>query len=304
MLAAKYGHKDVVELLINRGANIMARDNNGWTALILSAKYGHKDVVELLINIGANIEARNNYGETSLMLAACNGYKEVIELMVGRGADIEARNNSGDTALILSFSFDKKNIAKILLDNGRKEALELLINYGAEIMARNNYGKTALMHAIEVNRSKECTKLLIEAKSDLLEFFDILENNTKIDFLNCIPSGVVMTETQITDLHALGIREEDLSSNGVVSFELNIIRASKVLYLYANKDIVAEIISYTINDCRIKLLYSILYDKATKRDLFLVGKKQKPKISIKKQDKGGFFTKYLNFFSDCTNLLG
>ncbi len=202
------------------------------------------------------------------MRVASSGRKEALELLINYGANINARSNYGETALMCAAC------------NGKKEALELLINYGAEIMARSNYGRTALMWAIETNISKECTKLLIEAKSDLLEFFDLIENNPKIDFLNCIPSGVVMTETQIKDLHALGIREEDLSSNGVVSFELNIIRASKVLCLYANKDIVAEIISYTINDCRIKLLYSILYEKVTKMGLFLMNKaetKKKPK---------------------------
>ena len=59
--AAYYGHKDAVELLYLKGANIEAEDDNQWTPLHIAAFNGHKDVVELLLFIGANIEAKINY---------------------------------------------------------------------------------------------------------------------------------------------------------------------------------------------------------------------------------------------------
>nr|MDT0253109.1 ankyrin repeat domain-containing protein [Endozoicomonas sp.] len=55
------GHKPVVELLIEKGANVNAcRSNagmeNGFTALMSAAENGHKLVVELLIEKGANVK--------------------------------------------------------------------------------------------------------------------------------------------------------------------------------------------------------------------------------------------------------
>ncbi len=47
-MAAQNGHRDVVELLLAKGAEVNAKDNYDWTPLHIAAQYGHKDVVELL----------------------------------------------------------------------------------------------------------------------------------------------------------------------------------------------------------------------------------------------------------------
>ena len=52
--AAANGHKDVVKLLLDRGAEVNAKDGVGWSALHLAAREGHKDVVLLLLDRGAN----------------------------------------------------------------------------------------------------------------------------------------------------------------------------------------------------------------------------------------------------------
>jgi ankyrin repeat protein len=45
--------KRLVELMIERGANVNARDRNGRTALDAARKAGHAEVVELLVAHGA-----------------------------------------------------------------------------------------------------------------------------------------------------------------------------------------------------------------------------------------------------------
>jgi hypothetical protein len=44
--AAARGRREVEECLLDRGADIEARDRNGWTALIAAARKGHTEVVE------------------------------------------------------------------------------------------------------------------------------------------------------------------------------------------------------------------------------------------------------------------
>lgn len=49
-LAAEHGHKDTVRLLMEMGADVLAKDNDGQTALQLAARYIHMEVVEQLLN--------------------------------------------------------------------------------------------------------------------------------------------------------------------------------------------------------------------------------------------------------------
>lgn len=52
--------KDLVELFLDNGANIEAKDVDGFTALLKSSKVNAKETAKLLIDRGANIEAINN----------------------------------------------------------------------------------------------------------------------------------------------------------------------------------------------------------------------------------------------------
>jgi len=167
--ASMKGYKDIIKLILDTGADINARDQDGWTALIWSIIEGHKDVTELLINRGADINTisldsyaalielaiqghqdvvelisnyintdihlTNNYGWTPLIWAVIEGHKDIIEILLNRDADINAINKGGNTALMIAAFY------------GNKEIVELLLNYGADVNLRNKDGETALMLA-------------------------------------------------------------------------------------------------------------------------------------------------------------
>ncbi len=83
--AVDVGFKDIVELLIAKGADVNAKDTWNWTALH-SAVYGHKDIVELLITEGANVNARDGADRTPLFYAKDEGNTEIVELLRKHGA--------------------------------------------------------------------------------------------------------------------------------------------------------------------------------------------------------------------------
>ena len=94
--AARFGHLATVRELLDRGANINARSNSGWTALICAIYYGHLAVVRLLLDRGANINARDHFGQTALFHAAANGHLPVVRELLKRGANTNGvlnRNN-------------------------------------------------------------------------------------------------------------------------------------------------------------------------------------------------------------------
>jgi len=79
------GFKDIVELLIAKGADVNAKDNWDWTPLH-SAVYGDKEIVELLIAKRANVNARNGGSRTPLWYAQEEGHTEIVELLRKHGA--------------------------------------------------------------------------------------------------------------------------------------------------------------------------------------------------------------------------
>ena len=83
MIAATTGHACVCEILLNHGADIEAQsDRTKDTALSLACSSGRYEVVELLLNRGANKEHRNVSDYTPLSLAASGGYVNIIKLLL------------------------------------------------------------------------------------------------------------------------------------------------------------------------------------------------------------------------------
>ena len=72
-------------------------------ALVAMARWGDADAVRLLLDRGADINARDADGRTALMLASySDAYSpDVVRLLIERGADVNARTPSGDTAASL-----------------------------------------------------------------------------------------------------------------------------------------------------------------------------------------------------------
>jgi ankyrin repeat protein len=92
--SVREGKIDKVKDLIEKGADINAKDNNGMTALMLASKNNRKEIVELvelLIKNGADVNAKDIYGRTALMIASVNGHKEIVELLIKNGADVNAK---------------------------------------------------------------------------------------------------------------------------------------------------------------------------------------------------------------------
>src|SRR5215831_15526556 len=69
MCAAAGGHTGVVQKLLDRGANVNARDDIDNTPLIWASHIGYKDAAVALIASGAYVNAENKYGETALTIA-------------------------------------------------------------------------------------------------------------------------------------------------------------------------------------------------------------------------------------------
>jgi ankyrin repeat protein len=89
-----------VELLLDRDADVDARDAEGTTALMEAATYGHSETAALLLERGADVNAHDERGTTALMMAAAGGHREAAALLREWGADVFARDAEGETACV------------------------------------------------------------------------------------------------------------------------------------------------------------------------------------------------------------
>ena len=78
--AAGTGCVAVAQLLLERGADVNARDHDGWTPLIKAAQAGHTEMVQLLMDHGADMTIADSDGQTAWMLAAVGGHNDIAEI--------------------------------------------------------------------------------------------------------------------------------------------------------------------------------------------------------------------------------
>uniref|UniRef100_A0A093VPM2 Putative ankyrin repeat protein n=1 Tax=Talaromyces marneffei PM1 TaxID=1077442 RepID=A0A093VPM2_TALMA len=80
--AARRGMRDMIELLMEHGADIEAHSSSGETALLAGSEAGHKEIVKFLIDRGANLSAKDSFGQTALYKAAANGHVDIMRLLL------------------------------------------------------------------------------------------------------------------------------------------------------------------------------------------------------------------------------
>jgi ankyrin repeat protein len=96
------------------------------TPLHQAAARGHKEVVELLIAKGADVNAKAENGVAPLHVAAGAGHKEIAELLIAKGADVDTRTGSGETPLDLAIKYKNTGyVVDFLRKHGGKTGEEL-----------------------------------------------------------------------------------------------------------------------------------------------------------------------------------
>jgi ankyrin repeat protein len=99
---------------LSAGKSFYSNIWNDRTIFILPDDSSSIEMAKLLINKGANINAKDSKSRTPLMIAAEKGYIEIVKLLINRGADVNVRRHDGETALGIALQKGNFNTARLL----------------------------------------------------------------------------------------------------------------------------------------------------------------------------------------------
>lgn len=139
VMAAEKNNIYAVKLLLEKGADINAKNSYGQAALIFSIRHEESAMFDLLVEKGADVNVVSDDG-TPLMVAVLFGYNQRIEKLFQAGADLEKEDKWGFTALTYAFYHPDC-----------EAQIEFLLELGANMHHR---GENA-SHMLEVARQEQ-----------------------------------------------------------------------------------------------------------------------------------------------------
>ena len=122
LILAVWGFEtDKAAALIDGGVDVNEKDGKGIYPLLLACGYKDNDeMIELLLNKGADPNIFGPNGETPLGLAARRSFK-AVKMLVEKGADVNAKHEKGKTALWWAIKMEEPEVVEFLKENGAKE---------------------------------------------------------------------------------------------------------------------------------------------------------------------------------------
>lgn len=168
-IACKEGHKDIMLLLLEHGANMQkCRTDNGGSYLHTACQNGHLEIVEFFIKPRLDInQCTTDKGLSPLYIACKNGYTNIVKLLLSNNADINmCTTDIGASPLYVACY------------HGHTEIVEVLLKNGAEIDKRTSCNTFSPLLIACLNSHTDIVRLLLNNGADP---FITLHGNQLVD---------------------------------------------------------------------------------------------------------------------------
>ncbi|XP_064643243.1 ankyrin repeat domain-containing protein 50-like [Lineus longissimus] len=205
------GLRDRFDHLIKGGVNINQCDSDKMTPFLVAARFGHVDLVHMCLEFGAKSDEVDGRNWTALHHASVGGYESIVRILVERRLNIEAKDGKGRSSLHLACERKHINVVESLLDFGAavneidiygrtplyyartRDVAEALLDCGADVNAKDSYTRTPLHVICESQDADACVvETLIEHGVKL----DARDWRGNIALVNaCTAGNVTIVET-------------------------------------------------------------------------------------------------------------
>ncbi|KAL2072969.1 hypothetical protein VTL71DRAFT_10293 [Oculimacula yallundae] len=189
--AVSKGDKDIVQLLLEYGADPRARPPGAESPLHIAAGNDKKTILKYLVDMrSVDLEEVNAKGETPLYVAVLKRNKDCIDVLLNAGANPNARPLGQDSMLSIAVANDSKTAVKSIAKSGRvridvlngkgetplyvavgrrqKDCIETLLDAGANPNA-TPIGKDNMLHVAVSNDAKGIAKMLLQRGANVEE---------------------------------------------------------------------------------------------------------------------------------------
>jgi ankyrin repeat protein len=186
--AASYGgHEKVVQMLLDRGADVNAQGGRFSNALPAASYGGHERVVQMLLDRGADVNSQGRYYGNALHVASFRGHAKLVQMLLDRGADVNAQGGRFSNALQAAADRGHERVVQMLLDRaadvnaqggrfdnaleaasyrGHERVVQMLLDWGADVNARGGRFDNALQAASEGGHER-LVEMLLDRGADV-----------------------------------------------------------------------------------------------------------------------------------------
>jgi hypothetical protein len=137
MAATHADRVDAARLLIERGADVNARDAIRDTPYLFAGSRGRLEILRLTLAAGADLTSTNRFGSTPLMAASYRGHPDNVRELLRAGVDVDHVNRLGWTALLEAIALGDGSAVHV-------EIIGLLVAAGADVDLPDAQGVTPL----------------------------------------------------------------------------------------------------------------------------------------------------------------
>lgn len=179
--AVRKGNLDLVQMLIDRHADVNIRDDHGSSPLHVAARLGNMKILRLLLASGAEMDILDKKRETPLHKAASGGHVETVVLLKENGSSTGIRNVDGAVPLSKAILRGRESVVQFFLKHISKEDLQdsesaflhaavqvansniimSLLDADIDVNVKDKYGRTAFSYM-----EKKCDRAIWEKLLD------------------------------------------------------------------------------------------------------------------------------------------
>lgn len=164
--------EDMVDFLIENGAQVNAQDHDGVSPLHMASRENSVEIAQMLVNAHATVNIQDNKGMSPLQISIIRGSDDIALFLLGKGADVHIIDKDGQSPLHYAAEWEASEVVQSLISKGAdpnlqdkdgntplhvtqdEEIFDFLVKFGADPTLRNKKGKPAKEQRLDMEKAE------------------------------------------------------------------------------------------------------------------------------------------------------